>query len=265
MAVAEKYTDQAIGLSAVELDLPAILQAWSPLPSGSVLLGICDDGLPLLVDLKNPSPGSLLLVGDLEPANRNLLRISLASISLLHQPSEVELHLVTDRREAYVSLLDVPGTIKAHSPYDRGLPELIGYFASRANQRQSGRQSARMAVLAIDDLETVVSQLSVDRVGELTWLAASGPMEGLWVFAGLDASRYHDLDPVLFQAFRTRLVGASRDQKNAAILSGLPGSVVRSLDPGAGYCVKFAGELIHFWLPRFVDTVQPERRLVKGG
>ncbi len=264
VAVVERDRNPAVWSTGSELDLHTVLQAWSPLPSGSVLLGICDDGLPLLVDLYNPAPGSLLLVGDLEPANRNLLRIILASIGILHRPSEVELHLVTDRPEAYQGLLGVPGVIRVHSPYDRGLPELIGYFASRASQRQSGRQTSRVAVLGIEDIETVVSQLSVERVGELSWLAASGPMEGSWVFAGLDASRYRGLDPVLFQAFRTRLVGSSRERKAAEYLSGLPVAVSRNLDPGVGYCVKFAGEIIRFWLPRFTETVQPERRLVKG-
>jgi len=262
--VEESRQDQAAWSTGPMPDLQAVLGVLAPLPTGSVLLGICDDGLPLLLDLKNPSPGSLLLVGDLSPANRNLLRLILASIVLLHEPGEVDLHLVTDQPEAYRGLLDVPGTIRTHSPFDPRLPELIRYFASRANQRLSGRQASRLAVLGIEDIETVVSQLSEERLGELTWLAATGPMEGSWVFAGLDAAHYGELDPVLFQAFRTRLVGSSTDREIAEYLSGLPAAVSSSLDPGVGYCVKFAGELIRFWLPRYTVTVQPERRLVKG-
>jgi hypothetical protein len=260
----ESQKDQAVWSTGPMPDLQAVLGVLAPLPSGSALLGICDDGLPLLLDLKNPSPGSLLLVGDLSPANRNLLRLILASIVLLHDPGEVDLHLVTDRPETYRRLLDVPGAVRIHSPYDPQLPELIRDFACRANQRLSGRQTARIAVLGIEDLETVVSQLSEDRLSELAWLASTGPMEGSWVLAGLDAAHFGELDPVLFQAFRTRLVGSSADRKTGEYLSGLPAAVGSSLDPGVGYCVKFAGDLIRFWLPRFTEIVQPERRLVKG-
>ena len=167
-------------------------------------------------------------------------------------------------RDPYLPLLHSPGALTIHSPYDRQLPDLIHYFASRTNQRKSGRGASRLAVLGIEDLESVASQLSEERMSELGWLAASGPQQGFWVFAGLEAGRSSILDTGLIPAFPTRLIGSGCDPEIAGFLAELPAAVCRDLEPGVGYCVNINGESVRFWLPGFSYPSQPERRLVKG-
>ena len=54
-------------LQPLEPEIPTagiIVEQPSSLPAGSLLLGMAEDGLPVLLDLYDPAPGPLLVAGD---------------------------------------------------------------------------------------------------------------------------------------------------------------------------------------------------------
>ena len=86
-----KNADQLPGLSE-------ILDQTGPLPPHSVILGICEDGLPFLFDLTNPAPGSLLIVGDEGSGKSRLVRSVLASAMQLSKPNQLSFSIITKSR-----------------------------------------------------------------------------------------------------------------------------------------------------------------------
>jgi hypothetical protein len=245
------------------LDLESVLLSLAPLPPYSALVGICEDGLPLLLDLRNPESGSILMVGDPAAANRPLLRSLLASAVLLNTIEEVQLYLVTVEGEAYTEFQEVPGALEIISPHDPATSELIWHLACRAQQQPCGSQAQGVEVLLIEDLEALVAQLDPLGRDELAWLVEVGPQAGVWVIAGVDAVRFSEIDGSLSAVFRTQLIDAV-DPGLLENLTGLSPEVGIELVPGAQYCARRAGDYIHFWLPRYTYIPQPEKRVVKG-
>ena len=245
------------------LDLESVLGSLAPLPPYSVLLGICEDGLPLLLDFKNPAPGSILLLGDPKQVNRPLLRSLLASAVLLNTAEEVQIYLITAEGAAFAEFQEVPGALEIISPYEDAALELVWYFACRAKEQDCGRQSRGVEVLLIEDLELFVSQLDPQGRKELEWLVTEGSQVGSWVIGSQDAARFGEINEPLLAAFRTQLIGIG-DLKRPEVFTRFVEEVQDELVPGAQYSARISGEFVRFWLPRYTFVAQPEKRVVKG-
>src|SRR5689334_6989403 len=55
--------------------LSNVLTEFSPLPQAALFLGVANDGLPVLLNLLDPVPGPLLIVGDSESGKTRLLQV----------------------------------------------------------------------------------------------------------------------------------------------------------------------------------------------
>ena len=248
---------------ASDFDLETVLMSLAPLPPFSALVGICEDGLPLLLDFKNPASGSILLVGDQVLVNRPLLRSMLASAVLLNTVEEVQLYLITETGEAFAEFQEVPGALEIINPQDQAAMELIWRLACRVQQQPCRRQSRGVEELLIEDLEVLLPQLDPQGRSELDWLVEEGPQAGVWVIAGWEAARIKEITEVQLGAFQTQLIDAV-DRKLLKELTGISNEGSLELDPGAQYCAHRAGKFFSFWLPRYTYIAQPEKRVVKG-
>lgn len=231
-----------------DLDLFTALESLAPLPAHSLFLGVCEDGLPLLMDLTNPSPGSLLVVGDDLAANRNLLRTALASLAWSWTPGDVQIEVITTEARPYTAFRARPGFLRLTSPYTPQAVDLVWHFASSASRR-AARPGRGTQLLVIDDLEALLTQLDADGMNALAWLVRNGPQVLTWVLASFDARRFRQVDDQVLSAFPTRLSGYLPSLRFSEILSGLPSEVTAALASGAQFCARIAGELVQFWLP----------------
>ncbi len=98
--LAEKYPDlypeiiegefrEQTYLPAPPANLRTIIQETGPFPAASVILGVCEDGLPFMLDLLDHSSGSLLVAGDRRTGKTTLLKTMLASAAYINNPQEV--------------------------------------------------------------------------------------------------------------------------------------------------------------------------------
>ena len=73
------------------------------LPGGSLLLGLAEDGLPVLLDLYDPAPGPLLVAGDGGSGKTAFLQ-SLARAAGLQDSSDIQFGVITPFPEEWISL-----------------------------------------------------------------------------------------------------------------------------------------------------------------
>ena len=79
--------------------LREVISSAAPLPQEALLLGLAEDGLPVLLNLYDPVPGPLLLTGDPASGKTALMQTIASAIGLMHSPSEVEYGVITDHPE----------------------------------------------------------------------------------------------------------------------------------------------------------------------
>ncbi len=194
-------------LESAPLLLENALAQFMPLPPLQMLLGLCEDGLPLLFDLSEPDSGALLFLADSDLVNAVAIKATLAAACRMNYPEALSLSLISPRPRYYASLEYEPHLkLNFHSQSaEAGI--LIEEFCNLAEERGQGESRHPVQILALDGLDTILTDMSPDHQALLAWLAENGPLVGIWVFAGLCSAGAGAIDPAWLELFPTRLLG----------------------------------------------------------
>jgi len=226
--------------------LYALLDRLGPLPDFSAVLGVCDDGLPLLFDLADGSPGSVLVIGDEGSGKVGLLRAILASASCLNPPDQVVFHVITPDPGAFEGLLRFPNCQAVLSAYERDASKLVIELSALAEQRRIGRSQGCTELLAIHDLPEFVQHNDYEINAYLRWLVSSGPDVSIWTLASIKTSQSWRIDGDFTDAFGTKLAGSNASNQLDSGYS-IPRAPLQL--PGV-FTVKLGDEWVRFWVPQ---------------
>lgn len=231
-----------------DISLPDLIEQSGPLPENSLLLGLCEDGLPFTLELNNPAPGSLLIAGDPGSGKQRLLHAILSSTSLLNEPRRALFSVISAHPQDYEDLEHNANCQAIYSLEDWESEQLIHNLATMVEQRRRSSASGPAIVLAVDDLGALNKTWDVQTFAEFYSLVRHGPRSRVWTIAALSSLDAPGVDERLLGAFRTRLIGRITAPELADYLSGLPGSGATELQPGAQFCVLFGDEWTRFWI-----------------
>ena len=242
--------DFSLEIGPVPVSLPVTLEQLlaqsGKLPSHSVVLGVCDDGLPFLLDLTNPAPGALLICGDLGTGKKALVQSILNSAARLNAPAQFELSIIAEDIDSFMHLAKVEHCQEIFSSDEDVTGELIGELAGVAEARRRNRPEDPAILLVIDDLASCLEHLDQQAFSRLYWLIRHGPRSRVWTIATLPMERARAIEPRFLSAFRTRLFGKTTDRKLAALLSDDGELLTGELKKGQFY-IPYGGEWLRLW------------------
>jgi hypothetical protein len=238
--------------------LEALLEQTGELSPYSVVLGICDDGLPFLLDLTNPAPGAMLLAADPRSGKTRLLKSLLAAATYLNSPDEVSFYVVAQYPWQYAELEQTDHCQGLQAAKDSSLGELIEELARMVEERKHTGPNGPAIILAIDDLHTLLQYINEQTFARLYWLIRHGPRSRIWTFATLSTYSAGTIDPRFLAAFRTHLMGKVTDRRQASTISGDAHLDTRHLDQGYEFCVPYGEDWIHFWICESEDLIPPD-------
>ena len=178
---------------------------------GCLLLGMADDGLPVLLDLYDPAPGPLLVAGDSGCGKTAMLQ-SLARLAGLQDPGDIQFGVVTPFPEEWSALENLPDCLGIWPSFHPSARAFLGRLADWAE----GLPGTRQAILLLFD--------------------------GFDLLSGRDLEALHDY-------FHTRLLGHVKNNHHARILTDEPQAALADLLPGAQFGLSHSGSWLKFWLP----------------
>ena len=222
----------------------SVLAQIGPLPREALLLGVASDGLPVLLNLHDPTPGPVLLIGDAGAGKTNFLQLTARAIAITHSPDEVQFGVISNRPDEWNDLEQTPHRVGVFPSHHTDAKELIHSLTAWAHSNKNRRQSV---LLLIDELESVASMDSA-ALQNLRWLLSHGSARRVWLFFTVNANRYGHVISWI-PAFRTRIFGRIEDERAAAALGADVASGVGRLDAGIQFSLRENGDWIRFWLP----------------
>jgi hypothetical protein len=226
--------------------LDRVLAEIGPLPREALFLGMASDGLPVLLNLRDPLPGPILIAGDAGSGKTTFLQTIAHSVMQTHQPGDVKFGVITRYGDEWQDLQNSPHLAGLFSPGHNGAQEMILSAASWAHSNGNSRQSV---LLLIDDLEAAI-QMDFETVQHLRWLLLRGSSRGVWLFVTLKAERYGGLIPWL-PSFHTRLFARIAGEQVAGALGADKASGVDRLEAPIQFSLRENGNWLQFRLPRF--------------
>jgi hypothetical protein len=243
--------------TTIELGFDAVIEQISPLPAYSLLIGVCEDGTPLILDLQSPSSGPILLVSDNRFGNRQLLRSMLLSACRLNTGQDVNIHLVTPNVRAYPKLVRQPHFIQAFDRRDMASWILVEEFVRLGRERQMGMEAYPMQIFAIDEIDLLLQDFEKELLQQFQWLLEVGPEVNIWVAATLSANHVHRRWQPLLKSFRTQIFGRIESPDISTQLAGKPFLDLADNIPGVDCTVRSDGEDISVLIPQLENAVNP--------
>lgn len=224
---------------------PTLEEVISGLPlltHETALLGICEDGVPLLLDLHNPSPGALLIIGRETTTAVNLIEVIHQSLLIVNNRFTLELFRVS------ASILATPHPLEHRiSPYERDLESTLRHLADIANARQNGKMRGPSIVLLIDNLEWALNA-DPEAMWALEYLLHYGPNQKIWPIVATTLDQ-ESVRLRWLRRFKTLIWAAdlSPDVKRQFNLPEHPYS--STLPAPHCFSLKSQGQWLHIWLP----------------
>lgn len=217
---------------------------FHPLHQDALFLGVAHDGLPILLNLRDPSPGPLLIAGDEGSGKTQLIQTIAQAITLIHEPGDVQFGVVTNYPEEWQIFDKSPHCVGIFPTYHDTTAKFI---TSLSDWAHNNRGNDRTTLLLLDDLESL-TQTDTETQQALRWLFLRGPNRQVWPITTLNASRAQKVSPWL-DAFRTRLFGFIKNSRQTEALVPAHGAELNSLEPGTEFQMREGHHWVRFWIP----------------
>lgn len=237
MAVSLKVTSLRIDRSheGIVLEFPnpeprpvTLIGLWPevfPLPPVTALLGLTDDGAPLLARLASPEVAHVLVAGTTGSGKTALLRTMAVSLALANSPEELRILCLDPKGRAFRGLIGAPHLTRPPVVEVAEAMEALQSLLRLMEKRDQQGECRPRIVVFIDEVADLVLQNTNGRGQEsietlLTRLAQRGREAGIHLIAATQRPSAAVLSGVLRANFPLRLVGKVVSAEDARLASG---------------------------------------------
>lgn len=223
--------------------LNQVLAGFGPMPDEALFLGVASDELPVLLNLHDPIPGPLLIIGDAGTGKTSLLQTIGRAAEIMHQPEKLQFGALTSHPDEWNGFEKVSNNVGVFSIHHRSSEDFILSLASWAHGNKSSRQSV---LLLLDDLEAI-THMDMDAVQNLRWLLLRGPSRRVWPIITLSTQHIGNMEPWL-DSFRTRILGNIQDSNITQKLDARQANL-DTLITGSEFALREDEHWLRFWIP----------------
>ncbi len=231
---------------------------YSRLPFGTALLGLADDGAPLLMRLPAPDVSHVLVAGTTGSGKTALLQTIVFSLILAQRPAQLQVLVIDPKGYSFAALQGVPHLLKPIAvqagEVQSILDEAVSLMEKRAQRMCQPDRLTRPAesminprvVLVVDELVDAVQLGGTPIVERVERLTQRGREAGVHVIAATQKPASSLLGPIMKANFPVRLVGRVVSSEDARVAAGVGGTSAERLGGRGDFLAISASGTVRF-------------------
>ncbi len=179
------YSDSAI----IRKKIKETIDEVGPFTADTLFIGVAEDGLPILLNLEDPTPGAMLFVGDRQTGKMPQLKTIAAALEFTHKPEQIRFAVLTDNRAHWQDVVDSPNIINIFSFYQQNVT--AAFLEGLVNWTNVNRQGDQALVLLIENVDKLF-YLPREAQANLRWLCKHGAENKVWVIASIETGAFYE-------------------------------------------------------------------------
>jgi S-DNA-T family DNA segregation ATPase FtsK/SpoIIIE len=228
--------------------LSTLMSSLDKLPAETAILGLAEDGAPLMAKLSSADVAHVLIAGTTGSGKSSLAQTMLVSLATGNRPHQLGFVVVDPKASVYSPFLRV---IEKHLllPVARGPEQAIEHLhkvVQAMEQRNDGTQTGPRVVMYVDELADLCMSGGASVVEMLTRIAQRGRGVGIHLIACTQKPSSSAMGPLLGSNLPLRLVGRVVSATDARVATGIPASGAEKLLGNGDFIAVTAGTTIRF-------------------
>lgn len=230
-----------------------LLREVGPLPLSSVVLGLTEDGTPLLARLSSPEVAHILIAGTTGSGKSALLRTIAASLALTHTPESIRLLGIDPKERLFKPLAGSPLWLRPPMGDVRAAIAALHEAARTMELRDRHGLVMPRIVILIDELADLIFEGGAELTAALTRIAQRGREAGVHLIAATQRPSAAVLSGLLKANFPLRLVGRVTSPEDARVASGRAGTQAHLLEGRGDFLAVGSGETLIRFQAAWID------------
>lgn len=194
----------------------------SLVPPATAVLGLDQDGIPLLLRLPSPDVAHVLIAGTTGSGKTALARAIACSLALFNSQRALQLVLIDPKGRGFLPFAALPHLLV---PVVARVDEAMGVLhrlVSEMERRDQEQRSEPRLVVILDELADLVQMGGAEMERLLTRLTQRGREAGIHLVACTQKPTAAVIGSLIKSNFPVRLVGSVASPEDAKVASGLP-------------------------------------------
>lgn len=223
-----------------------LLQGLHNVPPVTAVLGIADDGVPLLIRLPSPDVAHILVAGTTGSGKTALLRAMVLSLAHFNDPSALKFVLIDPKGRAFGEMASLPHLVRPVIGDPAEAVEALGSLVRLMNATPYSPTLHPCVVLVIDELADLLMVAGVEGERPLTRLLQRGREAGIHVMAATQKPTAAVIGSLVKANFPVRLVGKVTSPEDARVATGWKGTGAERLLGRGDFLAVAEGRLHRF-------------------
>jgi S-DNA-T family DNA segregation ATPase FtsK/SpoIIIE len=218
-------------------------EGQSAIPPLTAVLGLDQEGVPLLLQLPSPNVAHVLIAGTTGSGKTALARSLIASLALLNNQRSLQLVLIDPKGRGFLPFDGLPHLlVPVVTRVDEAVPLLHRLVEEMERRDAEGRCEPRLVVV-LDELADLMQVGGREMGAVLTRLTQRGREAGLHLVACTQKPAAAVIGGLVKSNFPVRLVGSVASPEDAKVATGLAGTGAERLLGQGDFLVVAKGQV----------------------
>lgn len=228
-----------------------LCQRLSFVPAMTAVLGVEENGTPLLLRLTAPDVSHVLIAGTTGSGKTALARTLLTSLTMCNRQGDIQLILIDPKGRGFGPLACLPHVLGGVARTEEAAIKRLHWLIREMERRDRENVSRPVLVLAVDELADLLQTGGKKVEAMLTRLAQRGREAGIHLLGCTQKPTAQYIGGGMTANFPVRLVGSVASKDEARYATGVANTGAEKLEGKGDFLLVARGEVVRFqsaWL-----------------